>query len=492
MKMHLRSAFISLVSIGILVIPTSVHSFNIHSTARISNSNTAIRVSTTDDQTMEAMIELDLDVIQTTSTTASEKIMNVSNRKNNKRSKKKSKREDPSKDIHFLVKRTNQILSHQPVPSTKKSMNLSTFHWLIDAWTASRHPTAPEHSLGLMNSMMDYNVTPTAKTLTKVINSYAKCGRGGDIAMNIMKSFASNGESNRKQSVVIEPNIFVLNAVLEAYAKDNETDVANAIKAEQLLQSMLVTEDDQDNKKIRKKEEYSIPFGVVPDARSFQSLIRAWSSSKAEIGAAKAEQIIDLMEKLYKNKQISFRPNIIHYNTVLDAWAKSSVDSTAWHVETLIKKMFTSADDEIHPDTISYNCCINAYANAGDFKKAAALLQRMEDAYDLDKNTKIKPNTISYNGAINAFSKSLEKDAGERAEECFRRLQERYEESNRFDLDFKPDIISFSSVINAWARSFDYQKAEKAFQIYQEMLKLYKAGDDSLQPNSKCPFHYII
>ena len=93
MKMHLRSAFISLVSIGILVIPTSVHSFNIHSTARISNSNTAIRVSTPDDQTMEAMIELDVDVIQTTSTTASEKIMNVSNRKNNKRSKKKSKRD---------------------------------------------------------------------------------------------------------------------------------------------------------------------------------------------------------------------------------------------------------------------------------------------------------------------------------------------------------------------------------------------------------------
>ena len=69
---------------------------------------------------------------------------------------------------------------------------------MMDAWTASRHPAAPEHNLSLMNCMKEYNLIPTSKTLTKVIYSYAKCGRGGDAAMEVMNEWRENHKQNSR------------------------------------------------------------------------------------------------------------------------------------------------------------------------------------------------------------------------------------------------------------------------------------------------------
>ena len=399
-----------------------------------------------------------------------------------KKNRKGKQRRNPAKDIHFLIKRTNQIISQEPISNSSNSssststasntntstVTIQTFHWLMDAWTASLHPTAPEHSLSLMNCMKEYNIQPSSKTLTKVLNAYGKCGRGGEAAQEIIDSCinATNSDSCSIPLLDLDldtdtngNNVFVYNALLEAYAEKpvfgSEGSVRNAVKTEQLLDQMMQEK------------------GMVPNGRSFQAVIRAWGNSNVEIGALKGEQILDRMEKMVKSGEMdaSEGPTVIHYNAVLDAWANSVLDNHAQRGEGLLNKMMV--ENKVQPNTISFNACIDAYAKNGDGDKAEELLNKMDDLWRKQGIKEFKPDTRSYNSVMNAFSKSLEKNAAAKAETILRKME------------VKPDFFSFAIVINAWARSLEYGKAKKAQQLYLEMVDLYNKGNRKLRPNGK-------
>jgi len=333
----------------------------------------------------------------------------------------------------------------------------------MDAWIASLHPTAPEHSLSLMNCMKEYNILPTSKTLTKVLNAYGKCGRGGEAAQEIMVGFLDGKDLGPEEMS------FVYTALLEAYAEKpvfgSEGSVRNAVKTEQLLDEMM-----------EKK-------GMKPNGRSFQAVIRAWGNSNVEIGALKGEQILDRMEKLVQSGEMdeSEGASVIHYNAVLDAWANSVMDGHAWNAESLLNKMIS--EGKVQPNIISFNACIDAYAKNGDGEEAEKLMNKMEDLYQSKENLECRPNQRSYNAVMNAFAKSLDKNAAAKAEAVLRKMASMYEDSEGEDMGIKPDFFSFATVINAWARSFEDGKAKKALQLYQEMVNLYKKGDKSLRPN---------
>lgn len=482
--MQLRTAC-SLVITGLVIVPRSVlvtsfsptSSTRFHANANAKanasiNTNTHLGVSsTTDLDTSTNISAIDMPnvvAVDVTTTATSKSSASKKNRKS---------RRNPNKDINFLVKRTNQLISHQPTSSTTNrnkthsTVTIQTFHWLMDAWIASLHPTAPEHSLSLMNCMKEYNIQPTSKTLTKVLNAYGKCGRGGEAAHEIMVSFLDGKNLDGKEMS------FVYTALLEAYAEKpvlgSEGSVRNAVKTEQLLDEMMTKK------------------GMTPNGRSFQAVIRAWGNSNVEIGALKGEQILDRMEKMVQSGEMeeSEGASVIHYNAVLDAWANSVMDGHAWNAESLLNKMIS--EGKVQPNIISFNTCIDAYAKNGDGEEAEALMNKMEELYQSKENVECRPNQRSYNAVMNAFAKSLEKNAAAKAEKVLRKMAKMYEGSDGKDLGIKPDFISFATVINAWARSFEYGKAKKALQLYQEMVELYKKGDRSLRPNGKYLFHSI-
>ncbi len=400
------------------------------------------------------------------------------------RTKNRKSPRRPNKDINFLVKRTNQLISHAAANADDESseeanikfeekVSIQTFHWLIDAWTESHHPTAPEHSLSLVNIMKEYNIKPTSKTITKVILAFAKCGRGGDKSKEVLDFILNEHASDD----ALRPNSYSYTAVLEAYAGADVCSVKDATMAEKLMELMIDAAKDGDE-------------SMRPNSKSFLALIRTWGSvwdsshNGIEIGPIKAERCLTRMRQLHDDNIIKEPPNVYHHNAILNAWANSGEEGSAERAESLLLGMEKGIDG-VKPNTVSYNICIDAYAKEGNGEMAEALLNRMDEFFLRRENRDCKPNTRSFNSVMNAYAKSSEIHACSKAETILRKMQSLYTESEETDLDIKPDFVSFATVINAWGRSFEYSKAAKVLSLYREMVSSYQNGDLSLRPNGK-------
>jgi len=450
------------ISLGLLTLPESVTSFSL-SNQRILASSLTTKLHVTIDDVATAVAVDSTKPISTPSATKTSL---------RTQTKTKKKAQKAGEDIKFLVKRTNQIISHEPLsPSSKtdksgeeQRITIQTFHWLMDAWAKSLHPAAPEHSLSLLNSMKEYGLSPTTKTMTKVILAYAKCGRGGQRAKEVMDNILEDFKDVEE----IRPNAFSYTAVLEAFANANVRGVNDASMAEELMNLMINSTKEGDE-------------SMKPTAKSFLALLRVLGDCYQN-GASKAEKYLKTMRKLVDDGTSDELPNAYHYNAILNAWANSGDDLRAERTEDLLLKMETGIDG-VKPTTVSYNVCIDAYAKNGDGQKAEAVLNRMDEFYQTEENRECKPNTRSYNSVMNAYAKSTDMNASVKAETILRKMESLYQESDKTDRDIKPDFVSYSTAINAWGRSFEYSKAVKAFALYREMLTLYKDGDSSLRPN---------
>jgi len=319
--------------------------------------------------------------------------------------------------------------------------------------------------------MKEYGLSPTSKTVTKVILAYAKCGRGGERAEKVLESILEDYQHEED----IRPNAYSYTAVLEAYANADIISVKDATMAEKLMESMIKAAKDGDE-------------SMKPNAKSFLALIRTWGAvwdsthNGIEIGARKAENCLIRMRGLFDDEFIDDSPNLYHHNAILSAWSNSGEEGSAERTEALLFQMEKGADG-VNPNTVSYNICIDAYAKDGNGRNAEALLNRMDEFYQTRENRECKPNTRSYNSVMNAYAKSSDLNASFKAEIILRKMESLYKESDETDRDIKPDFISFATVINAWGRSMESLKAEKVLTLYREMFSSYRRGDLSLRPN---------
>jgi hypothetical protein len=111
--------------------------------------------------------------------------------------------------------------------------------------------------------------------------------------------------------------------------------------------------------------------------------------------------------------------------------------------------MKVNMDDlDVEPDVISYNSAINAWSKSGHDSaayRAETLLNRLISDYK--ETGRIVPNAISFCTAIQACSKTSDPRCGERAEEIFGKLVELYQESG--DDSLKPTESCYSSLASA-------------------------------------------
>jgi pentatricopeptide repeat protein len=78
-----------------------------------------------------------------------------------------------------------------------------------------------------------------------------------------------------------------------------------------------------------------------------------------ERGAAhKANQLLQRMEASFANGDSSLKPDLLSYNTVLDAFSK---EGDAKSADRLLEQMLGKGDDTIRPDAYSYTAVCLRY-----------------------------------------------------------------------------------------------------------------------------------
>ena len=352
----------------------------------------------------------------------------------------------------------------------------------------------------------DEDIRPSVISYTEVIDAYAKSNtpKAAEKAEELLFRMMTAAERpDGSMDEKIAPTSISCDAVLNAYAK--QKTVAAAERAEVILDRM----------------EYMRTNGrissIQPTSYSFATVISAWAKCRFTdrvVGKENAERAqfilnkmndfrrkIELEEKrqginhddgdngtvLY-SKQL--QADTVLYNSVIDAWARSTDPISGTKAEELLFEMEEKArlgDEKVAPDTITYNSVINAIANSGHMnagRNAEKILVKMEKAAsennsDKVSSSRIQPNTSSYNQVLKAYAKGNTAGSAQRADLILTHMLQTK------DKPIQPDVISFSTVLDVWAKSKEPNKAQQAYTILQKMLEYYQStGNEKIKPNA--------
>ncbi len=180
-------------------------------------------------------------------------------------------------------------------------------------------------------------------------------------------------------------------------------------------------------------------------------------------------------------ENIKFRPDVISYNHVLNAWAKAA--------QALAEDRGRGTPDSTLDTDISK---LNVYTPSDAAERAEMILQDMETSYLLGTST-IAPDTTSYNTVLVGITKSRGKDSMERADALVKRMvhltsggeNEKEGVVNGSADDWsgaQPDIITYNTLIESLAHT--QEGLDQSLKIFDMLEKKYSEnGDERLKPN---------
>ena len=320
-----------------------------------------------------------------------------------------------------------------------------------------------------LSSRKNMNIRPCTITYNTLMDIYAKIPNAAKAEELLQKMIDQYNSGNSH----VKPDVITFNSLLFALST-SLTDEKSLEKAEELLKQM---EQSSDSK--QKKLLYS-NFLVKPDIVSYNTVMNAIAKRSDFESANKAEKILTSLIKRYRAGDKQSKPNNSSFNIVMNAWSKSGSKNAAERANHILDSMIEFSkeigDDSISPDTVSFTCVIDALSRSREPdapRRAEKLLSQM---YEL-KNA--PPNKVTFNSVINAWSRSAEKGAALRAEKILIQMEELGKNGKS---GIRPDSITFSSVINAWARSGDKGAAPRAESILLRMKELHNSGNKQVKP----------
>ena len=206
-------------------------------------------------------------------------------------------------------------------------------------------------------------------------------------------------------------------------------------------------------------------YACAPDIVSWNSVLNAWARSPEKDAPQRAIDLV-LVELEH-----GLEPNIISFNTLIWTFARRGMLKEAGEV---MDKMQTRYG--VEPDTITYNTLL--YALKDDAVKAEQLLLKMITL--CDENPSLKPNTITFNTVLYSWANSPNPVAPIRAEELLLHMERLYQAGNE---DVEPDVYSYTSVMQAWAVSKKKSAVAKAKALLQKMNLLAVERGTQIRPN---------
>jgi hypothetical protein len=181
------------------------------------------------------------------------------------------------------------------------------------------------------------------------------------------------------------------------------------------------------------------------------------------------------MVMAYKSGNVSARPNLHSFVTLLYTIVNSGVPGAPTHAEKLLRGMhedYKNGNVSAKPNTQAVTLVIDCWAKSGAQdagERAEALLDWMIGLYEEDKDESFKPNQLTWNAAVNAWAKSRVFGKANRAKSVLDRMVKMYEMDAE---EAKPNTFVYTAVVNAAAYTVgDTTEKENAFQIATNAFK---------------------
>jgi pentatricopeptide repeat protein len=227
---------------------------------------------------------------------------------------------------------------------------------------------------------------------------------------------------------------------------------------------------------------------LKPDIISFNTVVRAWAKTSHPQSAKRAEAVLQKLSKLHETGLLlDLQPDRITFNTIIHAYAKLGATNDADRVLRLLETMHrTTNEEKYQPDVVSYSTMLNAWANSnkqGAANHAEQVLLRMHEAHKANPGSCPAPNTECFNEVLYAWARSSEENAAKRSEMVMRLMEDMSKASGN-DM-VKPTTRSYNIVLYALAKSHDsdIDAPFRAQMILEKMKKAARSGELWMKPD---------
>jgi len=268
-----------------------------------------------------------------------------------------------------------------------------------------------------------------------VLDAWAKSGGGRASAERAEEILEWMDRLYKGGNPDVKPDTITFNAVLDAWARSGDRVAPH--RAEQILDHM----DDLYRAGNR---------GVKPDTYTYNTLVRcsctssffnatvyfccvltrlkiatpsivdknqinAWAKSGGRGAAARAEHVLSVMNKRYKDGDSDFKPNTRTHTSVIDAWAKSGEKGAARRAEQILNNMIShyeaTGDADVKPNVHTSNAVCNACAFTKLEEDRAEAMQIAFRVFDwLSTQPDMAPDSYTYTILLSVCANLIPKE----------------------------------------------------------------------------------
>lgn len=356
------------------------------------------------------------------------------------------------------------ILQKMHLLSASEMPDVASYVAVIDCWAKSGTRNSGEKASSLLNDMIQLyqsdkikyaNLRPMTQVFNAVINAWAKSGAGVQAPMEAQALLSQMEDMRSRYGILdIMPDTITYNTIITAWAK-SRGGVDAALQAEKILHKM--------------HQIYNAGnIHVKPNVKTYGSVIDCWANAAGtglnDVAAEKAEQMLDDMIKLYQSDRIKYSdmaPNTQVINIVINAFAISGGTATAkaQKILTQMEKMYSEGVSETKPDLITYNTVIKALAKSGGgveaAKEAEMLLQKMYQLYNAGDSS-IKPNFATYTCVVLTWLNSGSDIAADMGDRILADMMKMYQSDPILHENLRPgDMRIFALVQSSRRQNFN-------------------------------------
>lgn len=259
-----------------------------------------------------------------------------------------------------------------------------------------------------------------------------------------------------------KPHVDWYNHILGALIRSNTEGALS--KAKMIFRGMEEFQNNSHDKNSRSNNQGNIrPCWASPDTISYNTILFGLSQNPGIAQGKEARELLQKMKENYgRSSNPSIRPDDVTYGVVLNALAQAGMAREAESILESLEEEYTDflersqsidiarndANITVTPNNTMYNSVLNAFARSSDPNsayKAEALFSRMKTLSSTGKNPAAEPDIVSLSTVISCHSRSGTREGAERAEELLVTAVDLYSKGNA---KMKPDIIVFNNVLS--------------------------------------------
>lgn len=276
---------------------------------------------------------------------------------------------------------------------------------MISAWARSNHPKAPDRAEAILQRMIELskdernkNIKPNTISFNIVIDCYSR-RRNPEKAMAILQKMENFYEESDRDEIgkEVKPNVISYNTVLKAWSLSNDVDAAK--NAQSLLNKMETNDEN----------------GVRPNIVSYNTVISAIVRNGTAESIVSAKNV--LLQQMVKNNVM---PDVVSFTTLMRGVARSNMRdkaNQAQHILRSLQEFYKTGNDDIKPNILSYNTVLNACAFSGHYgisTKKEAFLIAISTYNEIRNCEYVEPDSVTYGSMLKICSNLMPKSGKSR------------------------------------------------------------------------------